>query len=72
MDILSFGKLEIATATQRHCQNVYRNDNIAEPSQFTVETIMNNIHCTFCNSYIELVAAIYGLRKLLNIKREVY
>lgn len=57
---------EIATATQTHCELVYRTDQIPfNPSDFTVDTILSNIHSTFCNNYIELLAAIYGLNELL-------
>lgn len=58
-------KLEIASAVEQRCDNAYRMQKMAGPSNFTVNTIMSNIHCTFCNSYIELLAAIYRLRHLL-------
>lgn len=32
---------------------------------FNVDSIMENIHCAFCDTYIELLAAIYQIRELL-------
>ncbi|XP_055318102.1 DNA repair protein RAD51 homolog 3-like [Sitodiplosis mosellana] len=57
---------EIASATQAHCDRVYRMEkSAAEPNSFTVDSILANIHCTFCNNYIQLLATIYRLDAFL-------
>lgn len=62
--ILNF-KLEIAAAVEKQSDEVYRTKNVDRPKEFTVKTMMSNVHCTFCNDYIELLAAIYRLKHLL-------
>lgn len=57
--------LDIAAAVQRQCDTVYRDQKVTKTNEFTVNTMMSNIYCSFCNNYIELVAAVYGLRRLL-------
>lgn len=64
---LNYSVLEIASATKIHCDNIYQRGRfIVDPNNFTVDTILSNIHCTFCNSYIELLATVYGLQKFLD------
>lgn len=60
--------VEIAAATQAHCRRVAKN---MASNSFTVDSILTNIHCTFCNNYIELLAAVYGLKRLLANTPEV-
>lgn len=64
---LNCSVLEIASATKTHCDNIYRQGNFAvDPNSFTIDTMLSNMYCTFCNSYIELLAIIYGLKKFLD------
>lgn len=58
--------IEIATATFKHCEFVYRTNEIEHnPNDFNTETMMDNIFCIFCNNYLELLAAIQNLKELL-------
>lgn len=58
--------LEIASGTQAHCDHIYRTKiKSIEPIPFTVNSILANIHVTFCNHYVELLSAIYRLNDYL-------
>lgn len=57
---------DMAKAMHDHCDVTYRNHNISyDRNEFTVNTIMSNIHCIFCNSFTDLLIAIVKLRALL-------
>lgn len=57
---------DIAKATYEHCELTYRNHNTSfDRNEFSCESILNNIHCMFCDSYVELLIAIQKLRALL-------
>lgn len=38
---------------------------------FNVSTIIQNINCAFCNSYVELLAAVLNLRGILTANRRI-
>lgn len=64
---------EIATATYKHCEFVYRTNEIDhDPNDFNVETMMNNIFCIFCNNYLELLTTIQHLKELLTQNPQVW
>lgn len=57
---------DIAGAMHEHCDNTYRTHNISYDRQaFTIDNILNNIHCIFCNSFTDFLIALIKLRQLL-------
>lgn len=57
--------LEIAAGVEKQCHKVYGPQNIEQSNEFTVNTMIGNIHCSFCSDYIELLAAIHRLKHLI-------
>jgi hypothetical protein len=42
-----------------------------QSENFTVDTIMQGVHYTATNDYVELVAAVYSIKDFLQQKRQV-
>lgn len=56
----------MAKAMHDHCHATFRNHSISyDSNEFSLDGILKNIYCIFCNSCADLLTAIVELRDLL-------